>query len=102
MHQLYRDIVVLSRSLRKQDILAQFIVRKQDNEAAFTCHHSAERQSGRAVLLSIKPYKCNMIKAFTCVRWRSAERQSARAVGAHLLNKFYFDFTWHVHYTGLM
>ena len=30
--QLYRDIVVSSRSLRKQDILAQCIVRKQDND----------------------------------------------------------------------
>ena len=30
--KLYRDIVVLSRSLRKQDILAQVIVRKQDND----------------------------------------------------------------------
>ena len=31
LQQLYRDIVALRRSLRKQDILAQFIVRKQDN-----------------------------------------------------------------------
>ena len=33
LQQLYRDIVVLSRSLRKQDILAQCNVRKQDNDA---------------------------------------------------------------------
>ena len=32
LQQLYRDMVVISRSLRKQDILAQFIVRKQDND----------------------------------------------------------------------
>ena len=32
LQQLYRDIVVLSRSLRKQDILAQCNVRKQDND----------------------------------------------------------------------
>ena len=32
LQQLYRDIVVLSRSLRKQDILAQCIVRKQDDD----------------------------------------------------------------------
>ena len=29
---VYRDIVVLSRSLRKQDTLAQCNVRKQDND----------------------------------------------------------------------
>ena len=32
LRQLYRDIVVLSTSPRKQDILAQCIVRKQDND----------------------------------------------------------------------
>ena len=32
LQQLYRDIVVLSRSLRKQDVVAQCIVRKQDND----------------------------------------------------------------------
>ena len=32
LQQLNRVIVVLSRSLRKQDILAQFTVRKQDND----------------------------------------------------------------------
>ena len=32
LQQFYRDIVILSRSLKKQDILAQFIVRKQDND----------------------------------------------------------------------
>ena len=32
LQQLYHGILVLSRSLRKQDILAQFIVRKQYND----------------------------------------------------------------------
>ena len=32
LQQLYRDIVLLSGSLRKQDILAQSIFRKQDND----------------------------------------------------------------------
>ena len=32
LQQLYCDIVVLSRSLRKQDIFAQFIVRQQDSD----------------------------------------------------------------------